>query len=296
VPVIFLSALTETTDKLEAFRAGGVDYITKPFQVEEVQARVETHLRIRALQQALEGSNRELAAANEELRALEALRDDFVHMLVHDMRSPLTVIGGCLDLLAMSEPPLPPDAAALLHDAKGSVTALIGMVSSVLDVSRMRAGKLALAKEPCDLSALTSEVFVQLRLPCGKRKLCIAAPNPAPIVSADRDLVVRIMQNILSNAIRFTDPRKGEITVQLQALPQGAKITVTDNGIGIPPEHARRIFEKFNPADSSAAARKSSTGLGLTFCKLAVEAHSGRIGVESTPGKGSSFWFELPPS
>ncbi len=296
VPVIFLSALADAADKLEAFRAGGVDYITKPFQVEEVKARVETHLRIGALQRELETSNRDLAGANDNLRVLEALRDDFVHMLVHDMRTPLTVVGGCLDLLEMTEPGLSADAKAVLHDAKGSVIALIGMVSSVLDVSRMQAGKLPLTKEPCDPGALVRQVFRQLGLLGGKRKLTVTVSEPAPIVAADRDLVVRILQNLIGNAIKFTDRDKGEIAVTVDGGPSAVRIAVADNGIGIPPGQLERVFEKFAQVDGSAEKRKSSSGLGLTFCKLAVDMHGGSIGVKSILEAGSTFWFELPLS
>ena len=296
VPVIFLSALADSADKLEAFRAGGVDYITKPFQVEEVQARVETHLRIGALQRALEGSNRDLAEANDGLRVLEALRDDFVHMLVHDMRTPLTVVGGCLDLLETTEPGLSAEAKAVLHDAKGSVIALIGMVSSVLDVSRMQAGKLPLTREPCAPGDLVRQVFRQLGLLAGRRKLTVAVAEPAPVVSADRDLVVRVLQNLIGNAIKFTHRDKGEIAVAVDGGPSSVRVAVKDNGIGIPAEQLEKVFEKFVQVDGSAEKRKSSSGLGLTFCKLAVEMHGGRIGVESTLQVGSTFWFELPLS
>jgi len=217
-------------------------------------------------------------------------------MLVHDMRTPLTVVGGCLDLLEMTEPGLSAEAKAVLHDAKGSVIALIGMVSSVLDVSRMQAGKLPLTRESCDPGALVRQVFRQLGLLAGKRKLTVAVAEPAPVVSADHDLVVRVLQNLIGNAIKFTHRDKGEIAVAVDGGPSSVRVAVKDNGIGIPAEQLEKVFEKFVQVDGSAEKRKSSSGLGLTFCKLAVEMHGGRIGVESTLQVGSTFWFELPLS
>lgn len=295
VPVIFLSALTDASVKVEAFKVGGVDYVTKPFQFEEIKARVEAHLRLRRLQMALEHGNRALAATNAELRGLEKLRDDLFHMLVHDMRSPLTVISAALELIQESEEStLDADTTTLLSHARGSVNGLIGMVSSVLDVSRMEAGKMPVRREECDLGVMAREVISQMQLLRGGRTLCLTGGDNGKLVSADRDLVSRIMQNLLGNALKFTPEEGGLITIDIDVSDTRARVTVTDNGSGIPPEHQSRIFEKFAQVGLGAAGRRNSTGLGLTFCKLAVEAHGGKIGVTSAPERGSIFWFELP--
>ena len=135
IPVLFISALNETLDKVKAFGVGGVDYITKPFQFEEVEARVATHLELRR-------QKRELKESNERLRELERLRDNLVHMIVHDMRSPLMVISGHLELMAME--PLPAQAAQCAKKALAATRTLIEMVSSMLDVSKMEAGQMQL--------------------------------------------------------------------------------------------------------------------------------------------------------
>jgi len=295
VPVIFLSALTDASVKVEAFKVGGVDYVTKPFQFEEIQARVEAHLRLHRLQGALERGNSDLAAANAELRELEKLRDNLFHMLVHDMRSPLTVISAALQLIQESEQSdLDGDTMMLLRHARGSVNALIGMVSSVLDVSRMEAGKMPVRREECDLAAIAQEVIAQLELLRGGRTVCLTGEEKVSLVSVDRDLVSRIIQNLLGNALKFTQTEGGLITIDVEVDDSRARVTVTDNGSGIPAEHQSRIFDKFAQVESTTTTRRNSTGLGLTFCKLAVEAHGGRIGVASAPDGGCIFWFELP--
>jgi two-component system, sensor histidine kinase and response regulator len=286
VPVIFLSALTDTTVKLEAFKVGGVDYITKPFQVEEVAARVAAHLRLRRLQ-------RDLAATNAELHRLESLRDSLFHMLVHDMRSPLTVVSSALELITETGT-LSDEVRPLVTHARGSVDALIGMVSSVLDVSRMEAGRMPVAPEPCDVRAILAESARRLELLRDGRLITIASDGAAPSAYADRDLLARVAQNIMGNAIKFTPPAGGVIRATARGGGAMVRVEITDNGRGIHPELQDRIFDKFVQAESPAGAARSSSGLGLAFCKLAVEAQGGRIGVESAPGRGSTFWFELP--
>ena len=134
VPVIFISALTETLDKVKAFQSGGVDYVTKPFQFEEVRARVKTHLTLR--RQYL------------ELRELHDLRDNLTHMIVHDLRSPLTGIKGYLDLLRLDADKLDEDGQSYINDALSSVSTLVEMISSLLDVNRFESGEMPLNKTP----------------------------------------------------------------------------------------------------------------------------------------------------
>ncbi|HEY9594821.1 MAG TPA: hybrid sensor histidine kinase/response regulator [Spirochaetia bacterium] len=293
VPVIFLSALSDPTVKVEAFRVGGVDYITKPFQADEVRARIAAHLRLAGLQKELEDSVITLARTNTELRRLESLRDDLFHMLVHDMRSPLTVVSSALELIG-DDTTLSQDSRELLQNARGSVESLIGMVSSVLDVSRMEAGHMPVKLEAVDLASVATEVNAQLALLRGKRRVDIVAPPAAPPARADRDLVGRVIQNLVGNAIKFTRNEGGSIRIELHPLSTTIRVDVVDNGIGISAEHQGSIFEKFAQVDATAGLPRRSTGLGLTFCKLAVESQGGRIGVTSSDGAGSTFWFELP--
>jgi signal transduction histidine kinase len=287
VPVIFISALNETMDKVRAFGVGGVDYVTKPFQFEEVGARVSTHLE-------LQRQRRKLKENYEQLCRLEGLRDSLVHMIVHDLRSPLTGISGFIDLtLALEKETLTEDGLDYLQTAKHSTTAVIDMVSAVLDVSKMEAGEMKLHLVECDLVRIAADLISGMQSLKEAREMILDAP-PAPVtVVADGDLLLRVIQNLLGNALKFT-PSDGRIRLGIQPDKDRICVTVRDNGPGIPAEYLEKIFEKFGQVEARANRRKFSTGLGLTFCKLAVEAHGGSIGVESEVGNGSKFWFVLP--
>ena len=148
IPVIFLSALSETMDKVKAFGAGGVDYITKPFQFEEVEARVETHLELRR-------QKRRLQENLDDLHALEKTRDSLVHMIIHDLRSPLTGIHGFLELIREDEKKdLPKKLSHFIEEALKAAKQMIGIVNDVLDASKMEEGKMNLSPADCDLSRL----------------------------------------------------------------------------------------------------------------------------------------------
>jgi len=290
IPIIFISALTETLDKVRAFSVGGVDYVTKPFQYEEVAARVETHLKISRLQAQLEKSNQELQASNDELQRLQVLRDNLVHMIIHDMNSPLGGIIGFIGLCESSGK-LPPDLAGYLgHALKGAHT-LADMVRSMLDISKMEAGQLKLHLTACDLSAITREIFDRFESQRRNCRLEIDVPAQLLVVPADRDLIGRVLQNLVGNALKYA-PDGSTVRVVLESTETLARVSVIDAGGGIPPEYHGRIFEKFGQVRKDGP--RVGTGLGLTFCKLAVEAHGGRIGVKSEVGKGSTFWFEIP--
>ncbi len=294
IPVIFLSALRETDDKLKAFQAGGVDYVTKPFQAEEVLARVRTHLDLLQARRSLAARNRELTESLERQAELERMRDNLVHMMVHDMRSPLMGIGGNLDLLRMDlQDGLGAEQRAFLDSAEQAAKNLIEMVSSMLDVSRLEARQMPVALRRCDvLSALRRGVDA-LGAATQRCQFRMELPSEPALAECDPDLVARTATNLLANALKFT-PKGGAVSLSVSRAEGAVRVSVTDSGPGIPAEHHGRIFEKFGQVQSDGPKVKYSTGLGLTFCKLAIEAQGGRIGLESEVGRGSTFWFELP--
>ncbi len=294
IPVIFISALTETLDKVTAFAVGGVDYVTKPFQAKVVEARVATHLRLREQQLEIEAQKQQLQDNYDKLRELEKLRDNLVHMIVHDMRSPLMGINGMLEIIKMQlADTLDDQLVTDFDEALTSGHSLQEMVSSLLDISRMESGEMPLERTAVDLRTVASDALTSL-VSLVKQCNVVYEPPAEPVdASCDREITRRIIANLVSNAIKFT-PRKGEVRIEFMPQPDGVKVTVSDTGPGIPPDYRERIFEKFGQVEGRQEGRKYSTGLGLTFCKLAVEAHGGRIGVDSEEGKGSTFWFTLP--
>ncbi len=286
VPVIFLSALSETEDKLKAFEAGGVDYITKPFQYEEVRARVETHLRIRRLQVELEDKIVRLGEAEE-------LRESLVHMIVHDLRSPLTGIMASLQILEMQWDPEDQEGFKDLERALDSSQAMSRMINSLLDVAKIESGELDMQRVDADLVEIAEEAVRVLGGLVRDTRVDVEKPEGRVGAHADRALITRVVENLLANALKFT-PSGGQITVRIASTSSGGRMEVTDTGTGVPEEYREKIFEKFGQVEARENKARSSTGLGLTFCKLVVEAHGGTLGVESEVGEGSTFWLELP--
>ena len=285
IPVLFISALNETVDKLKAFEVGGVDYITKPFRFEEVNARVEVHIDLLM-------HRRQLQQSYADLRKLEEMRDGLIHIVVHDMRSPLNGISGFLELLEMIDGgKLSPKGKTYMDNARQSTRRLLEMVNSLLDISKMESGKMELHRADCDLAEVAREAVAQAESQRGGHVVTVVAPPDLPTASVDKDLMFRVFQNLLGNALKFT-PADGVIQIGLAVDGGQIRVVVSDNGSGIPVEFHQRIFEKFG--QTHADRKHLGSGLGLNFCKLAVEAHGGCIGIESENGKGSRFWFTLP--
>ena len=286
-PVIFISGNTETVDKVRAFSVGGVDYVTKPFQMAEVEARVATHLELRR-------KRRELQESIEALRRLETLRDSLVHMVVHDLRSPLAAISACLEVIKWdAEEQHRQELAADVEMALHATRTIIRLVNSVLDVSKMEGTEMRLQLAPADMAAVARESVEELESLVGTRQLVRDWPDEPVMAVVDRDVVARVLQNLLGNALKFT-PTTGVVTIAVEANDDMVRMAVSDTGPGIPREYRERVFEKFGQVEAGSRGQRFSTGLGLTFCRLAVEAHGGRIGVDSEVGRGSTFWFVLP--
>lgn len=288
VPVIFISGHSRNTDVVRGFSVGGVDFVVKPFEITEVVARVKTHLELRRQQRALQKSY-------AELRSLEEMRDNLVHMIVHDLRNPLWSANIHLEQIqGLADTTLHPRIREHVHEALTATHTLMEMINSILDVNRMEAGLIPLKPEPCDLVLLIQDTL-QAAFPLIKsRRLTIESEAESVVVNADIILIRRVIHNLLSNAISFTSETGGEIHFGISRNAGFVRVTIRDNGQGIPAEYHQKIFEKFYQMHSAQSGGRHSTGLGLTFCKLAAEAHGGKIGVQSEETKGSLFWFDLP--
>ena len=283
--IILVTALAERTHRLDGIAAGANDYLTKPIDRPDLVLRVRNALRLRRL-------HREVAEQYRKLQELERMRDSLVHMLVHDLRTPLTAISAYLQMVQakvgeLDEPILVDD----LEEMSRSVDELADMVSDVLDVSRFEAGAMPLRRSSFDLRLIAAEAIASV----GARRhtsVEFRPPGTSVLVLADPDLIRRVIANLLGNAVKFTPP-SGQVSVQVASANSGSEVWVRDSVPGIPAEYHAHIFEKFGQLGNGGRQARSS-GLGLTFCKLAVEAHGGWIGVESEMGKGSTFRFTLP--
>ncbi len=203
VPVIFLTALNSTADKVRAFEAGGADYVTKPFQIDEVLARIRVHV-------ALRRSRLELLASSERLRGLEKLREDLVQMVVHDLRSPISALIGLLHVI-QNDPAcsLGEDAKLDLQYAVQAAAGLNGLANDLLDVSRLEENKLPLDRQPNDLVSICRDVLLRLGPLDRTRTLQLEAAN-AVTARCDRGIVQRVLENLVGNAVKHT-PSGGRI-------------------------------------------------------------------------------------
>lgn len=286
IPVIFVSALDEALDKVKAFEVGGVDYVTKPFQLEEVLARVRTHLE-------LSRTRRDLESSVEKLRELERLRDSLVHMVVHDMRSPLSAIHSMAEFLRRDLSGKVGDVTlGDVDDILDASLRLVRMSNDLLDVRRMEASQMPLERAEFDLVEVVQEAVAALGRPEGGREVTLL-PGEATPITADAQIVRRVVENLVGNGLKHT-PNSARVEVSIEAHDGEARVSVRDEGQGIPEAYRESIFQKFETLRARTDRQYHSTGLGLAFCKLAVEAHGGRIGVDSELGEGSTFWFTLP--
>lgn len=237
-------------------------------------------------------------AALRQLQASEALREDLTHMLVHDLKNPLSAaIVGSQAVLTRAQSngnSLDAEELEMLTVAYDSQKRLGRMIEDILTVAQAEAGELSLSLGVGDVSAVVRDALEQARPLAHESRLELSGELRArPQVVMDAEKVRRVIDNLLANAIKFT-PAGGSVHVSVEEAGGEARVAVRDSGPGIPEDLQGRIFGKFAQAEAAKEGRKMSVGLGLTFCRLALEAQGGRIWVESTPGEGSSFTLALP--
>jgi signal transduction histidine kinase len=301
IPIIFISALTEQLNKVKAFAIGGVDYLTKPFQMEELHARVETHLKLRRLQIELEETNVRLAKANDVLRRkqqelsdLHHRKDEFLAMLSHELRTPLAPILSAVDLLRLqkNENHLQQQARTIIER---QVTQLTRMVDDLMEVSRITTGRVQLRHDRVVVSGIVERAVETARPLMDQRghELKVSLP-PQPIwLNADAARLEQVVVNLLTNAAKYTD-EGGRIWLTVQQEGDECVLRLRDTGVGIAQELLPRIFDLFTQAERSLDRSQGGLGIGLALVQRLVEMHRGSVEVHSTLGQGSEFVVRLP--
>jgi len=247
--------------------------------------------------QNLELSRAQLERQTRELQELGEAKEALTHMIVHDMKNPLAAISGTLRLFTCNTFGLEPDIHALLLGAVGHAQRLLEMIEEILMISRMQDKEFQLKPETADLIVLARRCLDLMSQTRGGKQLEFRlAPGPSELPWVlDAQIIERVINNLLSNAIKYA-PDRSEITVAVTAKKKAAVVSVTNWGQPIPPRHQERIFDMFCRVRAEDS-QFSGTGLGLTFCQLAVNAHGGRLGVVSPVpphAHGACFHFTLP--
>jgi len=234
------------------------------------------------------------------LQQLEHLKDSLTHMMVHDLSNPLTAIDGSIQFLKAD--PLCNVSAEqkdIFKSASSGLQEMRIMISNILDVSKMEENKFSLKREEIEPDKFIDELLASVKIlaELNGNKLEKQVSSDVPRVFADREILKRIIVNLVMNAFRYSSPNsKIEIKAGVDKAGKNVVFSVSDNGYGIPKEHRERIFDKFVQLEDKKVKARAGKGLGLTFCKMAVEAHGGKIWVESELGKGSTFSFSCPVS
>jgi two-component system, sensor histidine kinase and response regulator len=289
IPVIFVTALNDTSDRVRGIEAGGDDFLTKPHNRLVLGARVRSLLKLKAATDALEDSLR-------KLRELERVRDDLMKMIVHDLKTPLTSVLATLEMLADGDfGPVTTTQKAAIGEAETKSEDLLALIDDILEVARIEEANISLSLGPVAPGALLAELVHEWahRFTQERTTASVSVADDAPIFAADKGLIKRVFSNLIQNAVTHSS-HPVHLELSARRARGGVLFTVSDNGPGIPSEYHDLIFRKFGQVEMPRSPRTRSSGLGLTFCKLVVERHRGRIWVKSEEGKGSSFYIELP--
>jgi signal transduction histidine kinase len=296
IPVVFISALGETEDKVKGLMVGGVDYIAKPFQLEEVLARVRTHLALRNLQESL---RQEIAERDRLIAELDA----FAHTVAHDLKNPLGLVLGYAESLIDDGEALPPET---VKDSLQAIVRTTLRMNNIIEELMLLSGvrKTHVEMQPLDMAGILPEVLRRLAPLIREHKAEISLPDAWPQALSYGPWVEEVWANFLSNAVKYGGrPPRVELGADLLPNPPVSageaggggmvRFWVRDNGDGISPQDQARLFAPF---ERLSQVRIQGHGLGLSIVRRIVEKLGGQVGVESegVPGKGSTFFFTLP--
>jgi two-component system sensor histidine kinase/response regulator len=288
-PIVFVTAQRDVDTFDRTVRAGGDDFMTKPFRPNELVARVDAALKLRRLATERSELYGQVKQQRDDLQRLQLQKEQLVAFLVHDLKNPVNAIELQAELVLRDR-----DASERSRRAATKIReegrSLIRMITTLLDIAKADEGRLDPIRQPIDLRALVASVIEELEARAHAAGVRLTCGVEVPAISADPDLFRRVLENLVENAIQHA-PEDSE--VRITALPSegGVVVRVRDAGAGVAPEQRERVFERF--VQGQHEPTRSNRGLGLAFCKLTIEAHRGRIWIEdAAPGAVFCLWID----
>ena len=288
VPVIFITALSESENLVRAFEVGGVDYITKPFNKDELISRVKTHLELKLTRDRLEKTTR-------NLQELNALKDKLFSVIGHDLRSPLGSIKFSLEMLSAGaiEP-----SSQIFNDTLGSLVKstdeVFSLLENLLGWAKSQSGNLFIQPENFAVKDMVNSIYLLNKGNINIKEIEFQNNiEEETMVFADLNTIKTVVRNLVSNAIKFT-PNKGTIAISAEQIDDKLLIKVRDSGVGIEEENIPKLFNSSEHHSTYGTNSEAGSGLGLVLCHDFVIKNDGKIWVESQLGSGTTFFVELP--
>jgi two-component system, sensor histidine kinase and response regulator len=290
-PIVFLTALRDVDTFDRALRVGANDFLTKPVRPTELVVRVQSVLKLRSMSAELREQFDLVRRQRDALMRLELQKQQLMAFVVHDLKNPVNSLDLHAQLL-LRERELPPRARESAQHIREEARSLLRLVLNLLDISKSDEGSLAPRYHDVDLKALSTELLDGLDVKARAARVTLKQTIEVQVIRADFDLLRRVIENLVDNAIRHA-PEDTEIQLSAVCRDGGIELRIADRGPGVPRELRDKIFERFIQLEMDQHVTRTGRGLGLAFCKLAVEAHGGTIWVEDGM-PGALFCVRLP--
>jgi two-component system, sensor histidine kinase and response regulator len=290
-PVVFVTALRDVDTFDQALRAGGDDFLTKPVRPTELVLRVQAALRLRRMDAELREHYELVRRQRDDLMRLGLQKERLSSFVVHDLKNPVNSLDLHAQLL-LRQPDLPPRARDSVLHIRAEARALLRLILNLLDISKSEEGRLAPHPAAVPLDALTAEILEAFAIRASATRVTLKCDLEVASVTADPDLLRRLLENLIDNALRHAPPGS-TLTIASRRGADGVELRVADQGRGIAPELREKLFERFVQGTAEQMLTRSGRGLGLAFCRLAVEAHGGKMWVEDAK-PGAVFCVRFP--
>ncbi len=288
IPVVFLTAKTDTSDLVEGFRAGGADYITKPFQREELIARINNHV-------ALADAKRRIMQQAEQIQKVNRTKDRLYSVIAHDIKTPFSNISMLISTLA--EGYLEPGSAEykeIIQNINNASQETYALLKDLLLWTRTQTGDLEMAPESIRLNKLVHSAIHFFKPNAATKNIALHMDVPEDLLmKADRNMMQSVLQNLISNAIKFTN-EKGDVHISARKKANNIVIEIKDTGVGIPEESMKKLFVEEGQVTTRGTNDEKGSGLGLLLVKDFVQRNNGIIDLESIPGEGTTFILNFP--